>query len=705
MKAFIVFAAAILTGGSLPASEPLSSIAELDACPIEVCARTNSFTISGRIEVKLVNCSYIFADDTGRTYIRIDDGPQLEVNTRYTINGFTTAYVYDSTLQRVYSVTNAVRKGTFTPGPIPIVTAKEILSNRLDYRQVRISGLIVDTFPDDVDRAWNYLVLLADNQRVIVAVPAGPSGGPLPERLLNSEVSLTGVVLPDHCGPRVFIGPHLELAGIEALDILGPQESPFDAPDLDIHAFLHRQPNEIATSPRRKATGSVLTSWGDGNALLQLSDGIHVRVRFVAGQPAPSVGSFIQVVGQPETDLYHINLSSARWRAADGIPSGTGLPTPVTLTQNVFRHSGARRFCIDMNLHGKPAVFEGTILTQPAPNADGGERILVDCGDFQIDYDTGALRGMTLLSGTRIRASGIGIVELDNWIPGAVFPIVKGYSVISRSPADVVILENPPWWTTKRLLFVILALFITVAVLTIASYILSRVVERRGKALAKAAIVKTEADLKTMERTRLATELHDSISQTLTGVSLELDAARRTDSRFRAQLDRHLNVAANTLRSCRDELRNCLWDLRSQTIDEPDTTTAVRRALKPHIKGVELILDIDGIRRRKLSDSTMHALLQIIRELTVNAIRHGRATRVTVRGVKKDGRLVLSVEDDGRGFDPKTAPGLDDGHFGLQGIRERIKLLHGDFSLDSRPGNGCTARISIPENSDNKDIN
>ena len=60
MKAFIVFAAAILTGGSLPASEPLSSIAELDACPIEVCARTNSFTISGRIEVKLVNGSYIF---------------------------------------------------------------------------------------------------------------------------------------------------------------------------------------------------------------------------------------------------------------------------------------------------------------------------------------------------------------------------------------------------------------------------------------------------------------------------------------------------------------------------------------------------------------------------------------------------------------------------------------------------------------------
>ena len=108
---------------------------------------------------------------------------------------------------------------------------------------------------------------------------------------------------------------------------------------------------------------------------------------------------------------------------------------------------------------------------------------------------------------------------------------------------------------------------------------IGRLSERRGRAIAASERTRIEADLKTLERTRLAIELHDSIAQNLTGATMELKAADLVADTDRPALHRLLALAIRTLDSCRESLRNCIWDLRNLTLDEGDVSAAVQEAV------------------------------------------------------------------------------------------------------------------------------
>jgi signal transduction histidine kinase len=88
-------------------------------------------------------------------------------------------------------------------------------------------------------------------------------------------------------------------------------------------------------------------------------------------------------------------------------------------------------------------------------------------------------------------------------------------------------------------------------------------------------------------------------------------------------------------------------------------------------------------------------LLCIIRELVLNAIRHGNASNIRVSGVLDGGELKFSVRDNGGGFDPENSLGVLQGHFGLQGIRERVEQLGGTLDIESAIGSGTRVAISI----------
>ena len=97
-----------------------------------------------------------------------------------------------------------------------------------------------------------------------------------------------------------------------------------------------------------------------------------------------------------------------------------------------------------------------------------------------------------------------------------------------------------------------------------------------------------------------------------------------------------------------------------------------------------------------MSDSTAHTILSVIRELTSNSVRHGKAGIVFVRGKIENGRLVFSVRDNGSGF---PAMGRDDrrpGHFGLDGIGERIRRLNGTVEIGNLGDGSAAVSVSIP---------
>lgn len=201
-------------------------------------------------------------------------------------------------------------------------------------------------------------------------------------------------------------------------------------------------------------------------------------------------------------------------------------------------------------------------------------------------------------------------------------------------------------------------------------------------------------DLKVLERTRLAVELHDSVAQNLTGVSMEIDSGLRCSGKLPPEATSHFTRAVRTLGSCRTELRNCLWDLRNQALEENDMDNAIRLTLSPAIGKTDLRIRF-SVPRSSLTDNTAHAILRIIRELATNAVRHGRATTIWIAGSIEGDTMMFSVRDNGIGFNPHDAPGVLQGHFGLQGIRERVASFEGSMTVESKTGHGAKVTISI----------
>ena len=88
-------------------------------------------------------------------------------------------------------------------------------------------------------------------------------------------------------------------------------------------------------------------------------------------------------------------------------------------------------------------------------------------------------------------------------------------------------------------------------------------------------------------------------------------------------------------------------------------------------------------------------MIRIIRELASNAVTHGAARTIRIAGALDDGQLHISVKDDGSGFDTANYPGTAEGHFGLDGIHERISRLGGTFKITSSPGEGTSASMTL----------
>ena len=120
----------------------------------------------------------------------------------------------------------------------------------------------------------------------------------------------------------------------------------------------------------------------------------------------------------------------------------------------------------------------------------------------------------------------------------------------------------------------------------------------------------------------------------------------------------------------------------------------IRRTLLPSVKGVALKIRFN-VPRDRFTDNTTHTVLRIIRELAINGIRHGGATEILIAGTSEYGGIVFSVRDNGSGFDPDLAPGVLQGHFGLEGIRERVRALGGTLAIDSAVGKGTKTTVRL----------
>ena len=565
------------------------------------------------------------------------------------------------------------------PAPLPkIASLAEVASGKHNRQLSKFTGTITDAFRDEIDPAVIFFVLSDGLRHLYATISTHENLEAKLRANIGAQVSVTGICAPCLEANRCLMGRIFHMQDLNAITILRPPPAdPFDVQDVSDDISLNAA--QISGLGRRRMTGRVIASWQGNMLLLRRENGTIARVE-LAESPTPTYGDFIEAVGIPETDLYRINLSRAIWRKHDHDMLIPETATAVTAHELTTDNSGKTR--IQPHFHGRAVRIEGIVRSIPRHKSDNGQLLIDNDGTLVTVDASGCRDALTdILVDSRVSVSGTCVMDIDNWRPNAVFPRIRGFRIVVRTPEDVEIIAHPPWWTPARLVAVIGSLLAALVAFAVWTVLLRRLAERRGRQLAEEEVAHLGASLRVEERTRLAVELHDSISQNLTAVALEIKAG-------------HNDVAQQTLKSCREELRNCLWDLRHNTLGIADMNEAIRQTLKPQIGETALAVRF-FIDRKLIPDNVAHMILKIIRELAVNAVRHGRATALKVAGSIEDGRLLFSVADNGCGFDPDTAPGPAQGHFGLLGVRERIEGAEGELDISSTPGKGTKVTISI----------
>ena len=557
------------------------------------------------------------------------------------------------------------------PLPPPLdIALPDLDEDRHDRATIRTCGTVIEISDDEVDPSNGFLLLKKDETIMPVSFPRKAATNQL--QLLNATVRVTGVFRRSVQGVRKFSGPYIGTDGTKNIEILTPAPAdPFAAPALEKHFYL--TPREISRLSQRTVSGQVAATWGENQMMVEEPSGRIVNVELADGESLPPCGVRGVAVGYPATDLFRINLLKARFRT-DPVTASSDAATPEDIP---IERILSGNWCLDNKpFHGKLIRIAGIVRSTPLEGNDES-RILLDSGRHRVPVDVSSNPKMAdgLLVGSEIEVTGRCLLETDNWRTDRPFPRIRGIVLVPRSAADFRVLARPPWLTTGKLLVVIGALLVVILCL----YVRNRVQKRMNQ-------------LKVADRTQLAVELHDSMSQNLSGAALQITTVKKLIDTARDKALRHLDIAELTLTSCRKELRNCIWDLRSNALDTDDMNDAIRKTLEHHLGGASLNVRFN-VPREQLSDNTAHALMRIIRELVVNAVQHGKANAIRIAGALEKDRLLFSVTDDGVGFDPANRPGIREGHFGLQGVEERIDELGGKMEIRSQPDKG--ARISI----------
>ncbi len=198
------------------------------------------------------------------------------------------------------------------------------------------------------------------------------------------------------------------------------------------------------------------------------------------------------------------------------------------------------------------------------------------------------------------------------------------------------------------------------------------------------------------ERNRLAREIHDTLAQGLSAIALQLETADALlDAGVNTQrAQQAVQSALISARSSLEEARRSVLDLRAAPLEGRALGEALAKLVKDSQRKGKLKITFDQTDgSRPLPARVEIGLYRVAQEALTNALKHARASRITIQLITTPDRVELKIEDNGRGFDPSQIP---PGHYGLIGLNERVRLLGGHVELSSCPGEGVQLHVSVP---------
>ncbi|MGD0890770.1 MAG: sensor histidine kinase [Terracidiphilus sp.] len=290
------------------------------------------------------------------------------------------------------------------------------------------------------------------------------------------------------------------------------------------------------------------------------------------------------------------------------------------------------------------------------------------------DSPDGELTKKSMQAGATLRLTGILEVNHGNSADRG-----DAFTLQLRTLEDIELVEAPSWWTQAHMML-LGGIGIILILIAINGY--HRIQHARYRAVAE-------------ERANIARDLHDTVAQGYAGITLQLEAAQHLIDRDPDRAAALLNEALQLVRHSRDESHLSIDVLRSLSRnDRLEVLISHCIAQLRAASGAIIEQQVTG-EPAALSYNVVNNLFRIAQEAVSNAVHHASAERIDVRVGYRKSEVLLEVEDNGKGFDPGSIPGPDDGHFGLTGMRERCTAINSTFELDSA-SSGTSIRVKVP---------
>jgi signal transduction histidine kinase len=720
MAGIILAFAPALFGQAAPAGgtgELLTNAADVISLPVERAARQLKVQVTGIVTVDVAGLggSFFVQDATGGIFVDNRNGPMPAAGDVVRVTGVTEKGAYAP----VITGPTFLKLGTAPLPPARAVSIDRFMSGAEDSQRVEVSGIVRAAQMSETES--NLDLTIASGGYRFHSFPKLPPGMD-PQHLIGARVRLRGTagaffnqVQRRLTAVKLFM-PFPEDFVVEATESIDPFTEPLLALNNIAQYRKDKRPGQRIHVKGRityQRPGEELFIQDDSGGLCVKSSQMEVM----------AVGDMVEAVGFADFENFLPVLNDAVFRKTSE-PQTALTPKAVTIheVEDGLCHAAL------VSLQGK--LLDG-FVRQDRQSASGKMRIrtvlMMQGENFTFNAETEAPDAMTdfadLRFGSIIEVSGVCFTESGEDGKS------RSFQILMPTGKNVRVLAKPSWLTSQRLLAglgILLAVSIVAVSLTVmvskknatlkvlvrdketaqvelreAHDQLEERVKERTAQLKLQITARKELELQSKatlaERTRLAQELHDTLEQALTGVALQLDTTTKLFEKEPRSSMRHLEMARNLVTESQTEVHRSVWNLRCRALEQFDLPGALMMSSQQIADGSSLHVEMKALGRiRPLSETVEENLLRIAQEALTNIIKHSGATQAEIELDYGPKNLVLQVKDNGKGFVPGDCAGPNQGHFGLLGISERAKRLHGEIVFSSAPETGTTVRVQIP---------
>ncbi len=682
---------ALLAGAlTLHGQEPVRTVEALRALPPAEVAAGRAVELSGVVTYlrdTRQDFNFILDDGGGGVMVYPTERALLQLGQRVAISGTTRL---DRPFLRIRAT--ALSPGAAGPLPTPLaVTLGELLAGRCEGRYVQVEEVVRVVRLEDVELRPRRLALDLGARGNRLTAWISHYEGAEARFAPGMRVRVAGVCLRwrnDRAQPvstSLVINSPAEVTELSA----APAPEPETLGDLllwtdfDQPAALHE-------------TSGVVTYCEPGELVVIQNGTRALRVRPAPTDALPidatsapmAFGAQVAVTGFFALGEYTSELEDARIRALGSAPAP---PPSMYRSAEALLASGEADRLVDRDAR----LVMLMAMVREVRNRDGRCAVeLVSAGHpFTTWLSADAVLPPGLRSGAEVRVQGICALHLSP-TRRRLGQHPSDFSLLLRGASDLTVLRAGPWWTPRRLA---VALGAVIALAALSGGWAAWAGRKNAQLLAEIAGRRRAEQQLAGERRRMAADLHNTLEQTLLAARLQLQAAGRTIDRQPESASAQIHLAHQLLARSQQEVRDAVWDLHAGDGEALPLGTLLTRACAEAAAGATAAVQfsVEG-EPRPAPPFLVAQSIRLVREAVANALKHGQPSRVTVTLAFADHTLRVRIADDGRGFDPAQAAGPETGHFGLNGLGERLQRFGGALEIRSAPGSGAELVATLP---------